>query len=142
MKTSYIWILLLAIIVSLSACKKSDNAPNPAPNPPIQSALIKTWKVSLVQEAGFVDITGVFSQYRLTFEETNGSKNFTLVQRDGTSVTGTWDISGDGTTITLNTGSNTITLSEVSISDSSLKYTTDEQGKTGLVKLNFSLIPA
>ena len=140
MKKSYIWILLLASFVGFTACKKSNDNPTPTPGSTTNQNLLKTWKVSSVTE-GSLDITSEFSQYRLTFTETNDTKEFTLVQRDGTSVSGSWAISSDETTITLTTNGNTITLSGVSITASELKYATDEQGKAGAVNLNFVLIP-
>ncbi|OJJ22080.1 hypothetical protein BKI52_08555 [marine bacterium AO1-C] len=139
MKALYSLVLALGVIVALQACKKNDNTPTPGDI--TNQNLLKAWKVSQVLE-GSLDVTSAFSQYRLTLEETNGSKTFTLVKRDGTSLTGSWDISTDETTITLTATGNTITLSSVSISDSELKYTAEEQGKAGTVNVNFILIPA
>ncbi|OJJ22078.1 hypothetical protein BKI52_08545 [marine bacterium AO1-C] len=139
MKTSYIWGLVMIIFLTLPACKNSDNTPTPG-NTANQN-LLKTWKVSQVLE-GSLDITSEFIQYRLTLNEANGSKDFTLIQRDGTSITGSWDISTDETTITLTTSGNAIILNGVSISASELKYTADEQGKAGVVNLSFTLAPA
>ena len=136
MKTLYIVVLLA---IGLAACK--NNSSDPAPGNTTNQNLLNTWKVSQVLE-GALDITSEFSQYRLTFEESNGSKNFTLVKQDGTSFTGSWEISTDETTITLTTNGNVVTLSGVRISASELKYATDEDGKTGLVRLNFVLGPA
>ncbi|OJJ22076.1 hypothetical protein BKI52_08535 [marine bacterium AO1-C] len=139
MRTSYIWGLVMVIFLAFPACKNSDNTPTPG-NTTNQN-LLKTWKVSQVLE-GSLNITSEFSQYRLMLNEANGNKDFTLVQRDGTSITGSWGISTDETTITLTTNGNTITLSGVSISASELKYTADEQGKAGAVSLAFTLVPA
>ena len=140
MKISYyIWGLMMAILLVMPACNNSNDTPTPG-NTTNQN-LLKTWKVSQVLE-GSLDISGEFSQYRLTLAEANGNKTFTLIKRDGTSLTGSWEISADETTITLTANSNTITLSGVSVSASELKYTTDEQGKTGIVNLSFTLVPA
>ena len=143
MKKSYILFVLLALVmVFTQACNNGGGDNNNTTNPSTTNQdLLKTWKASSVLE-GSLDITSEFSQYRITFSETNGSKDFTLVQRDGTSLTGTWSLSTDNTTITLTTGGNTITLSGVSISATQLKYTADEQGKAGTVNLSFTLIPA
>ncbi|HAS40726.1 MAG TPA: hypothetical protein DCS93_09620 [Microscillaceae bacterium] len=130
---------MMAILLVMPACNNSNDTPTPG-NTTNQN-LLKTWKASQVLE-GSLDVTGEFGQYRLTLAEANGNKTFTLIKRDGTSLTGSWEISADETTITLTANSNTITLSGVSVSASELKYTTDEQGKTGIVNLSFTLVPA
>ncbi len=136
MKICYIIAL---VVVGLTACNKGGS--DPAPSTTTNQNLLKTWKASQVLE-GTLNITNEFGQYRLTLEETNGTKSFRLVQRDGTSLTGSWEISTDETTLTLTASGNTLTLSGVSISANELKYTTAEQGKTGTVNLNFTLVPA
>ena len=140
MKVSYyIWGLIMVALLVMPACNNSNDTPTPG-NTTNQN-LLKTWKVSQVLE-GSLDISGEFSQYRLTLAEASGNKTFTLIKRDGTSLAGTWEISGDETTITLTANGNAITLNRVSITASELKYTADEQGKTGVVNLSFTLVPA
>lgn len=136
-----LYIIMLAAVLGLTACGNNSTNNDPVPGSTTNQDLLKTWKVSTALE-GSLDVSNEFSQYRLTFEETNNNKSFTLIQRDGTSLSGTWTISADQTTITLTTNGNTITLNGVSITANELKYTTDEQGKTGLVNLSFTLIPA
>ena len=138
MKISYIWGLIMVALLVMPACNNSND--NPTPNP-INPNLLNIWKVAQVLE-GSLDVSSEFSQYRLTLAEASGNKTFTLIKRDGTSLTGSWDISTDETTITLTASGNTITFNNVSITAGELKYTAEEQGKTGTVNLSFTLIPA
>ena len=90
-----------------------------------------------------LDITSSFSAYRITFEETNGEKKFTLVDRQSTTSTGTWAISTDETTITLTYADKSAqTFSAVTIGESELKYTSKEKAKSGEVSVAFTLVPA
>lgn len=141
MKISYIWMALILATMGLSSCKKSSDAPSPIAGGTANTNLLKTWKVSEVLE-GTIDITSEFSQYSLTFAEADGNKTYTLVKRDGTTVTGIWSISDDETSIDLTENGTTTRLSGLSISASTLKYSADETGKTGTIKLAFTLIPA
>lgn len=142
MKKIALYISIVCTVVFVQACKKGGSDPTPTNNTTTNQDLLNTWKVSQVLE-GSLDITGEFTQYRITFAESNGQKNFTLVDRQGTSTNGTWTISTNNTTITLSlSDSNSITLNGVSINASQLKYTADEQGKTGAVNLSFTLVPA
>ncbi len=128
--------LMLGFIVS---CKKKSD---PTPVSTVNQHLLKTWKASKVLE-NTLDITSAFSAYRITFEETNGEKKFTLVDRQGTTSAGTWTMATDETSITLTYASGSAqTLSTVSTGESELKYTSKEQGKAGDVSLVFTLIPA
>ena len=135
-------MVLILTTMGLSSCKKSNDAPSPTAGGGTANAnLLKTWKVSEVLE-GTINITSEFSQYRLTFAEADGNKTYTLVKRDGTTVTGTWSISDDETSIDLTENGTTTRLSGLSISASALKYSADETGKTGTITLAFTLIPA
>jgi hypothetical protein len=134
-------MVLILVTMGLSSCKKSNDAPSPAAGGTANANLLKTWKVSEVLE-GTIDVTSEFNQYRLTFAEADGNKTFTLVKRDGTTVTGTWSISDDETSIDLTENGNTTRLSGLSISASTLKYSADETGKTGAIQLAFTLMPA
>ena len=133
--------MLALVMVFTQACNNGGDTPTPqgeTTNP----NLLKTWKASSVLE-GTLDITSEFSSYRLTLAESGSDKTFTLIDRQGTSATGTWSISTDETTITLSVaGGASITLSGVSISANELKYTAAETGKNGQVNLSFTLIPA
>lgn len=139
MKKYIVLTLVAAFMVFAQACKKSDN--NPTPTSTTDPNLLNTWKVSQVLENA-LDITAEFTQYRITFAESGSDKTYTLVDRQGTTSTGTWSISTDGSTITLTSGSSTVTLTGVSISASELKYGAAEAGKAGSVNLSFTLIPA
>ena len=140
----YLLLFIVGLVMVLTqACSSgSDSTPTPQGGTTTNQDLLKTWKTSSVLE-GNLDITSEFSNYRLTFAESGSDKTFTLVDRQGTSVSGTWSLSTDQTTITLNvTGGSSITLSGVSISANELKYTADEAGKAGQVTLSFTLVPA
>lgn len=133
------WALLLGL--SLQSCNNASNGPAPAGST-TNAHLLKTWKTSQVLEAS-TNVTAAYASYGITFEEVNGQKNFSLVNRTGTTQTGTWNLSTDQTTLTLTLADGTsITLSGVSISANELKYTSNETGKTGNVNIDFTLIPA
>lgn len=142
MKKTYIALCLAMITVVIQACKKNNDAPNPASTSTTNQNLLNTWKASQVLE-GSLDVTAEFSTYRLTLNESNGQKTFSLTNQQGTTVTGAWSIATDQTTITLNpTGGTDIVLTNVSVSASELKYNGQVQGKTGNLTLSFTLIPA
>lgn len=133
--------MLVVMFAILPACKKNNDTPDPTTTATVNQNLLKTWKASKVFE-GTLDITAEFSQYRITFEEANGNKTYTLINRQGTSQTGTWDISADETSITLNaTGGGSATLTKVSIAANEFKYTSSVQGKNGTVEVAFNMIP-
>ncbi len=141
MKKAFLFSIIAFVMAFTQACKKKGDGPTPqetTTNP----NLLKTWKVSSVLE-GTLDITSEFGSYRLTLTESGNNKTFILIDRQGTSTTGTWSISTDETTITLNaTGGSSITFTGVGISANELKYTAAETGKNGQVNLSFTLIPA
>ncbi|WP_075164021.1 lipocalin family protein [Microscilla marina] len=147
MKKIFLFSIIALVMVFTQACKKGGNDnPAPTPTPPGGGAtnqnLLKTWKVSSVME-GNLDVTSEYSSYFLVLTESDGNKVFTLIDHQGNNTEGTWSITTDETTITLNeTEGATTTLSAVSISASQLKYTTSETGKTGQVTLSFTLIPS
>lgn len=134
--------LVAAVMVLFQACGGGgDNGGGGTPSTTNED-LLKTWKASSVLE-NTLDITSEFTQYRITFADANSSKTYTLVDRQGTSTTGTWALSTDGTTITLTpSGGSAVTLSGVSITATQLKYTAPEAGKAGTVNLSFTLVPA
>lgn len=138
----YIALALIAVsMVVLQACGGGGDNGTPTPTSTTNQNLLKTWKASSVLE-NTLDITSEFSQYRITFAESGSDKTYTLIDRQGTSSTGTWSLSTDGTTLTLTpSGGTAITLSGVTISASELKYTAPEAGKAGTVTLSFTLIP-
>ena len=134
---------VLSVFAFTSCGGGSDDTPTPTPGSTTTNAnLLKNWKASQVLE-GTLDITSEFASYRIQFEDTNNEKKFTLTNRQGTSLSGTWALSTDETTLTLTfADGTTLTLNNVSISASELKYKADEQGKAGAVTLSFTLIPA
>ncbi|OJJ19553.1 hypothetical protein BKI52_22360 [marine bacterium AO1-C] len=141
MKKYIVFTLVAAVMVLMQACGGGGND-NPTPTSTTDPNLLNTWKVSQVLENS-LDITSEFTQYRITFAESGSSKTYTLVSRTGTTSTGTWALSTDGTSITLTpSGGTAVTLSGVSITATQLKYNADEAGKAGNVNLAFTLIPA
>ncbi|OJJ17695.1 hypothetical protein BKI52_27930 [marine bacterium AO1-C] len=140
MKKIYIVLCLIVSVWALQACKKNNDNPTPAST--TNQNLLNTWKVSQVLE-GSLDVTAEFTAYRLTLNESNGNKSFSLTDRQGTTITGNWSISTDETTLTLTPiGAADITFSNVTISVGELKYNGIIQGKTGNLTLAFTLIPA
>lgn len=139
-KSLFKGILVYALLLTiLFAC---NNADDPAPNGTSNPDLLKTWKVSQVLEET-LNITSEFTQYRITFAESGADKTYTLVDRQGTSSTGSWSLSTDGITLNLTPlGGTVITLTGVTISVSELKYVVPEASKTGIVTLSFTLVPA
>lgn len=133
-------LLLLTLVLGFTvSCKKKTN---PTPTSSTNQNLLKTWKPSKVLE-NTLDVTSSFSAYRITFEEANGEKKFTLVDRQSKTLTGTWAIASDETTITLTfADKSTKVFSSVSIAAGELKYTGKEQGKAGDVSVTFVLVPA
>lgn len=130
------WLLIAGFAQS---CKKKKD--NPTPSASYQQ-LLKTWKPGKVLE-NTLDISASYKVYQITFEEANQEKKFTLVNRQATTLNGTWTISTDQTTITLTFADKTTqTLSSVAFSTNELKYTAEEQAKSGKVNLNFALVPA
>ncbi|WP_299458568.1 lipocalin family protein [uncultured Microscilla sp.] len=140
MKRTHIFLVLVAMVAVFSqSCKKKNDNPAPTIENP---ELLKAWKVSQALE-GTLDVTAEFSQYRLTLADDGTTKSYTLVDRTGTSSTGTWALSTDKTTLTLTPASGTaVTYSSVSFSASELKYQGSTTGKGGSVTINFVLVPA
>lgn len=146
MKSKFLLFAICALFVAtLASCGGGGDDPTPSGGgggTTTNSDLLDTWKVSAVKE-GTQDITAAFSAYRITFADDNGTKSFTLINRQGNTLTGTWALSSNETDLTLTFSDNTtLKLTNVSISSSKLSYTADEQGKTGPVSLSFTLIPA
>lgn len=135
--------LVAAVMVLFQACGGGgDNGGGGTTPSTTNEDLLKTWKASSVLE-NTLDITSEFTQYRITFADANSSKTYTLVDRQGTSSTGTWALSTDGSTLTLTpSGGTAVTLTGVSITATQLKYTAPETGKAGAVTLSFTLVPA
>lgn len=142
MKKTYIIILWVMIALVSQSCNNADT-PNPVlPGTTTNADLLKTWKASQVTE-GSTDVTTSYASYRITFEEANGLKTFSLTTRTGTIEVGSWALSTDQTTLTLTLASGgEINLTGVVISASELKYTSNETGKTGSVNVSLTLIPA
>lgn len=140
MKTRHIFLALLALVaVFTQSCKKDDgnNGPTIA-----NQELLKAWKVSSAME-GTIDVTAEFTQYRLTLADDGTTKSYTLVDRSGTSTTGTWTLSDDKTSLTITPSSGTaVTFTAVSFSASELKYQGTTTGKAGQVTISFTLVPA
>lgn len=145
MNRLYIYLWVLVLVVLIQACGGKDDQLDPIPGSGKQLLLVQNgtaWKVSRVLSATNINVTAEYTAYRITFEDTDGTKRFTLVNRQGVTQPGTWSISGDETTITLNfADGNTQTLSSVTVGAGDLQYTTEEQSKTGALKLFFKLIP-
>lgn len=139
MKKQYIFLVLALLMVFTQACKKKKDNPVPA----IENRdLLKAWKISKALENA-LDVTSEFSQYKITFADDGTNKTFILVNRQGTTQTGSWTIAGDKTSITLSvSGGATITLFGVSFNAGELKYQSDETGKAGNVTIGFTLVPA
>lgn len=145
MRRSIVFFVICAFfMVALQSCGGGGGG-DPAPTggtggTGTNSDLLKTWKVSQVLE-GSLDITSAFTAYQITFNESGNT--FTLVSRQGTTLEGTWALASDETSMTLTfSDGSVLNLTGVSISSSQLKYTTNEQGKTGLVQVAFTLVPA
>lgn len=141
MKQFSIIFLAVMTLFFFQACKKKSN-PSPA-NSNVNQNLLKTWKVSkALESSSSADISAEYASYKITFQAEGGSKQYTLVNRQGTSKTGVWVISTDETKITLTpTGGASTSLTNVSIGANELKYETLEKGKTGEVKVLLTLIP-
>ncbi|EAY32047.1 lipocalin family protein [Microscilla marina] len=137
-KVSIFLVLIAMVAVFTQSCKKKDN-----PGPTIENTeLHKTWKVSNALE-GTLDVTAQFTQYRLTLADDGTTKSYTLVDRTGTSTTGTWALSTDKTSLTLTPASGTaLVYNSVEFSNAELKYQGNETGKSGNVSISFTLVPA
>ena len=140
MKKIHIIILWALFALASQSCNNATVDPTQTGST-TNADLLKAWKASQVTE-GSTDVTSAYASYRITFEETNGQKTFSLTTRTGTTQTGSWALSTDQTTLTLTLASGgSITLSGVVISATELKYTSNETGKTGSVNVSFTLIP-
>ncbi|EAY24829.1 lipocalin family protein [Microscilla marina] len=140
MKRTHLFLVLVAMVAVFSqSCKKKNDDNGPVIE---NTELLKAWKVSNALE-GTLDVTAEFSQYRLTLANDGTTKSYTLVDRSGTSTTGTWALSTDKTSLTLTPSTGTaITYSAVSFSATELKYQGSTTGKGGSVTINFTLVPA
>jgi hypothetical protein len=141
MKTRHIFLALLALVaVFTQSCKKSEGGDN---GPTIDNQeLLKTWKVSKAME-GTIDVTAEFTQYRLTLADDGTTKSYTLVDRSGTSTTGSWTLSDDKTSLTITPSSGTaVTFTAVSFNTDQLQYQGTTTGKAGQVTISFTLVPA
>jgi hypothetical protein len=141
MKTRHIFLALLALVaVFTQSCKKSEGGDN---GPTIDNQeVLKTWKVSKAME-GTIDVTAEFTQYRLTLADDGTTKSYTLVDRSGTSTTGSWTLSDDKTSLTITPSSGTaVTFTAVSFNTDQLQYQGTTTGKAGQVTISFTLVPA
>lgn len=139
MKKTHIFLVLIAMVALFAqSCKKKDN-----PGPTIENTdLLRAWKVSKALE-GTLEVTSEFTQYRLTLADDGTTKSYTLVDKSGTSTTGTWALSTDKSSLTLTPASGTaITYTNVKFSATELTYTGQITGKNGNVDISFTLIPA
>ncbi|MBC8110468.1 MAG: hypothetical protein H7Y04_05350 [Verrucomicrobia bacterium] len=93
MKKSYLFLLLLLAL--LGSCKEKD--------PTNEELISRAWRVASILLNASADATTNYGSYRFTF---NSSKTYTFTNAPipGVLLTGTWELSGDCRTLTLNKG--------------------------------------
>jgi hypothetical protein len=133
MKKSYLFLLLLLSL--LGSCKEKD--------PTNEELISRAWKVASVLLNASADATTNYGTYRFTF---NSSKTYTFTNAPIPSVplTGTWELSSDAKTLTLNKGQvseKTALVKQLTGENLNLEFTYSNF-KGGNVTSEFRLIPA
>jgi uncharacterized surface anchored protein len=145
-------LVLIFTSLSLNACKKCKDC-IPQDTGGKVNMLKKAWKVSKVSHTGQntpiyqnplpsgQSIAEDYSQYRLTF---TSDTDYKLIERNGSTISGKYELASNDTKIILEKGSNTEKQVEiVELQNTSLKIRfTESSTKTGNRELQIDLIPS
>jgi hypothetical protein len=147
MKNIFLFLSLLWLTLSAATCGKQED-PAPSGNTSQKaSLLVRTWKVSKVTQTGQTtplyqnplpsgqSITEDHSRFSLSFTSTE----YWITGKDGSSTTGTWQLTSSDTKLLLDKA---VTWTVIELSNSSLKIIYAESStKTGNRELLLELIP-
>lgn len=136
-KNQFTGICLMGLFVLLAtSCNNNNNAPTPNTT----NEIIGKWKAQKVtDETNNMDLTAQYNQYSL---EIKGDNSYNLTQKDGSSESGSWSLSSDGTIINLSPSSGGFkALTQVNTNNNQLQFkATENDQKTGQIILAFVLI--
>ncbi len=140
--TSNLLLLLAAVLVLATSCKKDNPGPKPEPDEEEKGSrtelISKTWKVSAMQ-INNAPAEGIdFSDYRFQFKK-GGTYDITAGTLSGT---GDWEFNSNEQKVIFDKGTdNQKTAAILSLTDSKLEleFTEAANGKTGEQKILFKL---
>lgn len=97
MKKSYaiLWCTILVLAVAATGCKEKVK--------PVSERIAKAWTAESVKHGSTVvytrggssNTTPAYSAFRLTLNNTSGTKTATYTEFDGNTFTGSWDVEND-----------------------------------------------
>jgi hypothetical protein len=124
--------LLLLLLAVLAGCKKKTTS--------VADVISQTWKVASVTLNGAADPAN-YDKYRLTL---NSNGNYTLVNENGQTSTGTWKLTDNDTAISFDEGAANARKATIQTAASgNLDITYSEKNfKNGDVVRVFKLTPA